>query len=139
MATEDIFDFKKLLTGKNWTKNEKNQKIMWSKIRELNVSSSEPDVINYKYRFDETYHRLIVRRAQNSRRPNKTIFNDEVTHAYSGPLPIPHNKIVDLNYLCNHNVIPRQYHTFFNSLLSGDVITSGSDELIKLIVPRIEC
>ncbi|CAH2092579.1 unnamed protein product [Euphydryas editha] len=35
VSIEDILDFKKLLAGKNWTKDERNLKVMWSRVREI--------------------------------------------------------------------------------------------------------
>lgn len=120
--TDDILDFKQLLIGKNWVKNDKNAKIMWSKIREVHVSSAEPNILYYKVNFDEPYQRLFVRRSLNRKRQERQ--NEDLSKAYTGPLPIPSAKLMDLKFICEHNVIPRQYHAFYNSLTSGDVVVT---------------
>ncbi|CAG9787820.1 unnamed protein product [Diatraea saccharalis] len=124
----DVLNFKRLLDGKNWTKNENNNKIYWSKIREVQVNPSEPEVLNYKINLEETsYTRMIVSRSQNRRRQNTNNMEIILEPAYAGPIPIPIQKYNDLKYLCENSIIPSQYHSYFYSLQPGDQDSSEED------------
>jgi len=62
-TTKDFYDFKVLLSGKNWNKNENKQKVYLSKMRDVKVNFDEPDIFYYKTDFDEPYNRIFISRS----------------------------------------------------------------------------
>lgn len=119
MANEDFYDFKKLLTNKNWTKNT-------DKIR---VQADVYDRIEYKYDLEENPKTIIVLRSgkRNAQRIDKEF---EISQAYDGPLRIPFDKYRDLNQMCASGVIPEKYKSFYENLLhtNSSVDSDHSDD-----------
>lgn len=53
MSVTNFYNYKLLLDGRNWAKNTKKQKVSWTKIKEVQVVSNEPYILNYRYNFEE--------------------------------------------------------------------------------------
>lgn len=118
MSFTDFYNYKVLLDGRNWAKNTKNQKISWTKIREVQVVSNEPYILNYRYSFEEdNVMNLLTKKGYSSRRKNHSLLDTEVLEqCYTDHLPITLAKFNDLLSLCQGRIIPQEYHTFYQQL-----------------------
>ncbi|CAG4936711.1 unnamed protein product [Colias eurytheme] len=126
MQTSEFIDFKKLLSGPNWVTNVKGDRVFWSQIRQLQVLPNETDRIYYKTDFcSHEYDSIILytHRQLNPRRRQRETVGDVLCKAYLNKFPVPKNKFQDLKYLCDHQIIPGKYHSFYQSLVPG-----GNDE-----------
>jgi hypothetical protein len=138
MDQPDFFDFKDFVERTNWTKNSDSEKIAWSKVKEVTVKATEPNVMLYKLNFlDEDYKRCImydISPIMPSTRKRKVIkpfdFCEPLKNAYNGKLPIKTAKYKDLISLCTANIIPSIYHQFFRSLEHLDYIQEDDDNFL---------
>lgn len=120
MNVTDFYNYKMLLDGRNWAKNIKKQKVSWNKIKEVQVVSNEPYILNYRYNFeDENVMSLITKKAYSSRRNNSLIDTELLEPCYSNNLPITLAKFNDLISLCQGRIIPQVYHSFYQQLSHG--------------------
>lgn len=128
MSVTDFYNFKALLIG-NWVKNSRNQKVSWNEIKEVEVKSNEPHILNYRYNFeDENNMSLITKKEYSSRRRNRSevdLFTLEQCHA--DHLPITVAKYNDLISLCQSRIIPQEYHTFYQKLTCSGTNAEQSD------------
>ncbi|CAH0691917.1 unnamed protein product [Spodoptera exigua] len=115
MKTSDIYDFKSLLANKNWSKNSENEKIQWTRLREVTVHALHYDRIEYKYNFEDEPKTIKILRSGN-RNTERLSREFEIKQAYDGDLPISRNKYKDLINLCQTNIIPEKYHNFYQKL-----------------------
>lgn len=115
MNGEEFYDIKSILCNKNWTKNSLNEKINWTKIREVKVNANQFDRIEYKYDLNENAKTIFVMRT-GTRNTQRASQDFELKKAYNGPIPITHDKYKDLNQLCQTGIIPERYHTFYKNL-----------------------
>ncbi|KAJ0169363.1 hypothetical protein K1T71_015247 [Dendrolimus kikuchii] len=115
MTTSDILDFKSLLSNKNWNKNTDNEKIQWTRLREVKVHAQHYDRIEYKYNFEDEPKTVIVLRSGN-RSTNRLSRDFQIKQAYNGDLLISRDKHKDLMNLCQNGIIPEKYHSFYENL-----------------------
>lgn len=114
MTSREFYNFKDLLTNRNWVKDERNEKVKWTQIREVRVVGKIFDRIEYKYDFDDEPKTLVVLR---STKRNTQRHNDfKISQAYESPVLIPIAKYKDLNDMCRSGVIPQKYHSFYTNL-----------------------
>ncbi|CAH0682478.1 unnamed protein product [Chilo suppressalis] len=132
MALTDIFNYRSLLNGKNWTKNDDGEKVVWSKIKEVHITKENYNVIKYKYDLNEEYDTMTT--LKKSRRGKKTIPDPEVQLANTTPLKVKYDKYKDLMSMCDSKIIPDEFHSFFRGLpyeqipLGNDNNTESTDE-----------
>jgi hypothetical protein len=115
VASTDILDFKSDTSQYTWVKNFNNERVKWNQVREVKIDPSNPYIINYKYDLNEAQSMSIdcCRRATTR---NRQTFNETLKNAYSNVLPITSAKYKDLNCLCEQNLIPPRYHSFYKNL-----------------------
>ncbi|CAG4972180.1 unnamed protein product [Parnassius apollo] len=105
----------------------KSKKINWSNIREVHADGSDPNKLFFKYDLSEfDYNILLIR--SNTRNSVQT----ELKPAYSEPIMVPAAKHKDLIDMCRSEVIPSEYHPYFNSLphhTNVDVSEESDDNL----------
>lgn len=121
MTLGDFYNFKDLLANKNWVKDVTNEKMKWTQIREVKVTSNIFDRIEFKYNFDEEPKTLVVLRS--TKRNTQRTDDFKISPAYDGPVLLPHGKYKDLNEMCKSGVIPNKYNRFYRDLphLSSNV------------------
>lgn len=134
MSLTEFYNFKVLLNARNWTKNSSQQKISWTKIKEIEVESQEPHVVKFKYSFEEVNSMsLITQRVTAARRRSSHVpsldLDPILTRLYSEPLPITLAKFNDLLSLCNGRVIPQEYHNVFINLPTNVNVTEDQSDL----------
>lgn len=113
MTSDDILNYSNLIsadTTKKWEKNSQNQKIKWRNIRVVCVEASHPNILLYKYDYDDEFQKLV----QPVTRRSAANFN--LKKCYSGPLSISKDKYKDLMKLCQTGIIPKSHHNFYNGL-----------------------
>ncbi|PZC86881.1 hypothetical protein B5X24_HaOG201740 [Helicoverpa armigera] len=123
MGQSDFYNIKDLIIGKNWTTDTQGSKIAWTKIVEVKVSNSNPNIVQFKYNYDDQYFDLNTESCINRSRRGKQnrSGNIEVTSlkpAYSEPIAVSKALLEDLHSLCRTEAIPAHYHSFYNSLRS---------------------
>lgn len=57
-----------------------------------------------------------------------------LTPAYKNPLPIDKNKHKDLMNLCQSEVIPKEYHLFYKTLISNDTTSNNGNSDVDCII-----
>ncbi|KAH9642227.1 hypothetical protein HF086_005557 [Spodoptera exigua] len=88
------FDFEKvlvtphgdsLLANKNWSKNSENEKIQWTRLREVTVHALHYDRIEYKYNFEDEPKtiKILISGNRNTERLSREF---EIKQAYDGDL-----------------------------------------------------
>lgn len=119
MDTKDFIDLTNLCNdiGTNYSINESGEKILMSDIVAINFKKEKPFILHYKTDFSQNDYKTINIRSYGKRNqcyPNK---NDIVLkNAYTYPPKISKTKKEDLISLCRSNLIPEQYHYFFEHL-----------------------
>lgn len=52
MSQSEFYDIKELIKNRNWSKDEQNQKVSWSKVMEVSeILHLRPQILQYKYDF----------------------------------------------------------------------------------------
>ncbi|KAL4718628.1 hypothetical protein ACJJTC_005182 [Scirpophaga incertulas] len=127
VTQSDVFDFKRLVNNKIWMKDITGKKITWNNIREICADGSDPNKLFFKYDLTQPdYYILVV--CGNTRNSVLT----ELQTAYSQPLMIPTAKYKDLIDMCRSEVIPTEYHSYFDSLphhINNDISEESNDDL----------
>ncbi|CAD0198036.1 unnamed protein product [Chrysodeixis includens] len=115
VSANDILDFKSHTNQYTWTKNLNNEKVKWNQIRVIKVDPSDPYVMHYKYDLNEAQSMSIDcrRRAYTRNRQNNV---EPLNSAYTNALPITTAKYKDLISLCEKNLIPSRYHSFYKNI-----------------------
>lgn len=118
MSQQNIWDLKHLLenTTLNWDKDSDNNKVQWSKIKIIETDPGQPNVLFYKYYFDEVAFHRINLLAKGRRIIESGVEGYHLKQLYLSAIPLKRKKYDHLLYLCNKLVIPQQYHDFFQNL-----------------------
>lgn len=115
MKHTDFFDYKQLLTGRNWAKNINGAIVKWNKIKEVRISSQDPFKIEYRYDLaDSNFMTIAITTNTRRRQRNRNVV--EISPAYPNHQSISKAKYDDLMDLCNSGIIPGTYHDFFRNL-----------------------
>ena len=114
----DILDFKTLQKDhfKNMDKNTKGQKVRWREIKQLQFRKETPNVLYYKYKFDEEFEEITCKVPTRGRK--RLVENVEVRSKYKERLHISEAKKADLLSLCGSNIIPPDCAQFYRCLPS---------------------
>lgn len=128
MALTDIFNYRPLLDGKNWTKNDDGEKVVWSKVKEVHITKNNYNVIKYKYELGAEYKTITT--LKKSRRGKKTTLESDVQPTNTSPIKVKNDKYKDLVSMCDSKIIPEEYHSFFRGLPYEHVPT-GNDNIAE--------
>jgi hypothetical protein len=117
VATSDIKDFKDLAdhTVANRSKAADGSTLQWTKVHVFEYRKSEPNRIYYKYEVNTEFKFIEIARP-NLRRKMRTIQGYALKNAYDSPICISKKKYDDLLSLCQRQIIPPRYHSFYGSL-----------------------
>ena len=114
---DQIYDFNDLMLKLNWektisTKKSKKQvPIGISKVKQILFSKERPNQMDYKVDFDEQYETLIMRKGKE----HVNLKKYSLVKAYDDIQWIPAAKKKDLLTLCKSNIIPSNYHAYYDS------------------------
>lgn len=128
MDTKDFFDLSTLCNelGPNFNVNEQGEKFLMGDIVEVNVKKEKPFIVHYKTDFSQPDYKTIDIRSYSKR--NKT-YPEKSTiimkQAYTEPPKISIAKKQDLLSLCHSNLIPDQYHEFYDKLSTENKESTG--------------
>ncbi|XP_053599759.1 uncharacterized protein LOC128669186 [Plodia interpunctella] len=111
ISQNDVFDFKSLVNDKVWLKDIRGMKINWSNIREVHADGSDSNKLFFKYDQTQPEFNILVIGGN-----TRNSVQSELKHAYSEPIKISAFKYKDLMDMCRLEVIPKEYHPYFNSL-----------------------
>ncbi|KAJ8966939.1 hypothetical protein NQ314_003216 [Rhamnusium bicolor] len=133
ISQENIFDLKKLQqdTTLNWDKDDENEKVSWLKIKIIESNSSFPNILLFKYEYDNNQlYRKINLLQKGRKKMVANIENINLTLLYSQKIPLTKKKYEHLQFLCNKLVIASQYHEFFERLpyIENNVTDRETDE-----------
>lgn len=85
----------------------------------INFKKSHPFIMYYKTNFSQKEYKTIDIRSHGKRNQSYPEKNDIILKcAYNSPPKLSSAKKEDLLSLCHSNLIPEQYHSFFESLLT---------------------
>ncbi|XP_077976142.1 uncharacterized protein LOC144432013 [Styela clava] len=139
MSHSDILDFKfgeKLTMFQDVYKSNlkvNGSKIKWSKIMQAKFSGEKPDKFFFKYLYAEEEYQEVsfIKKVRLSRRISGTLDMlprmNEMRRSYKKKPGITMEKYGALMKLCKKNLIPPQYHTFYESLTIQNDETDESD------------
>ena len=112
MGESDFKDFKKTSESlKNFKIGSVGETINWLEINEFHVDEAMEFQVKYKYWHDEASHNELDV-LYKSRSP-KPVLNSEVISEHR---LISKSKYTDLMDMVSHDLIPRQYHAFYQNL-----------------------
>lgn len=130
LCQEDIFDMKDLTnkTSINWTKNEKNENVLWNKIKIVEFKPEFPNIVFYRYTLENVEEEKICILKKGRKVWSYNLEDINLKKLFDGPIPLTKKKFEHLQYLCDKNVILTQYHSFFRNLKYTDKKVSSDSE-----------
>ena len=100
----------------NMTLFDSGEKIYWTEVREVTVTSNDPVAILINTRFGCNPNRIDLFRNNRTRRSAENQSSD-IELLFNLPKPgVSKDKKNDLLYLCTTKQIPSAYHKYFDSL-----------------------
>ena len=81
----------------------------------MRYEKENPDVLLFKYDYEENFRKLIVKQQTRGRR-SSFMASHSVPRLHQEPPAISKEKYNDVEFLCNSNAIPQSYHSFFKNL-----------------------
>ncbi|KAK6192616.1 hypothetical protein SNE40_004059 [Patella caerulea] len=116
LSTKDILDFKLLskVVMRNRSRDSVGNPVQWMKLKWMRYSKETPDVIQFKYDYDDAFSHPRVTQATRGR--PQVPWSNEIDSVYQEPPALSKAKYDDLQYLCNSLAIPPAYHPFYQSL-----------------------
>ncbi|KAL4089797.1 hypothetical protein QTP88_024761 [Uroleucon formosanum] len=129
MDRKDFFDLSTLCNelGTNFNVNEQKEKCLMGDIVELNVKNEKPCIVHYKTNFSQPDYKTIDIRSYSKRNkcyPEKSTII--MKQAYTKPPKISNAKKQALLSLCHSNLIPEQYHDFYDKLSTENKVPDQS-------------
>lgn len=117
----DIIDTKELAARliSNKTMAQDGKKVQWLKVKCLRYEKTNPGVIKFRYGYDGEYSILdMTKKTRRKKDPGAPGTSGEVIvpKAYTSILPITQSKKNDLINLCRTDIIPVEFHSWFQSL-----------------------
>ena len=86
------------------------KKLKLAEVKAIRVEKSEPDCVFVKHSYSDEYQ--MVRIAQKKQR---AVSNKPLIPCYNRRILLAENKKKDLLYLCQKNLIPRGYQSYFTN------------------------
>lgn len=128
MDTKDFFNLSTLCNelGTNFNVNEQGENFLMGDIVEVNVKKEKPFIVHYKTDFSQPDYKTIDLRSYSKRNksyPEKSTII--MKQAYTEPPKISIAKKQDLLSLCHSNLIPEQYHEFYDKLTTENKESTG--------------
>lgn len=117
-----IYDFKQLSLNLNWNKviikkgRKSSEAIGVSKWKQVMVVSGSENQLKYKKAYEDNYETLITRIDKN----HVNVKKYTLKKAYTAVQGIKKAKIKDLQTLCKKNIIPAQFHVYYNLFNEND-------------------
>lgn len=123
----DMLDLKHLSKCliKNRLKDENGNTVKWLEIKCLRYEKANPDIIKFRYNYNDPYILLNVRG-----RGRKHSVN-EIKRAYHQLLPISKQKKEDLMKLCKKEIIPEELHAWYASLPSANIPDTTNEPAVE--------
>lgn len=117
----DIIDTKELAATliTNKTMAQDGKKVQWLKIKCLRYEKTNPGIIKFRYGYDGEYSVLdTTKKTRSKKGPADPGTSGEMIlpKAYTSILPITQSKKKDLINLCRTDIIPVEFHSWFQSL-----------------------
>jgi hypothetical protein len=127
LSTKDFFDYKALgrSTLKNRSRDIMGNTVQWLKIKWLSYQKKTPNIIRFKYNYDEDFCEICVNKGVRGRPSNVPV---PLESLFSAPPAISRAKYEDLMFLCNSLAIPQFYHDFYRGLTSDPDVRDALPE-----------
>jgi hypothetical protein len=124
MSPSDFFDFRDLSEKiSNFEYADRNERVMWSLIRLLKLSSETPNAFSFKYNYggQTKFVDLFSKTSRRTKLCSMTIDPKSYTlkQLRNDLIPISSDKYNDLVSLCINDIIPRAHHVFYALLPHG--------------------
>lgn len=102
----------KITKGKN-----AGEKLKWANMMQMEFRKDEPGVISFKYKYsDAEFQSVKIEGSRASTRNSSNEFPIELPKLYEKEPGISEDKRKDLVKLCEKNLIPPRFHSFYKSL-----------------------
>ena len=121
MSPDSFLDFKTLADefATNWKINHQDEIVTWINIRVFQVQKAAKKIVFYKTTYDGDFKAIDLLRVRTRRaRPARDINISDInlSPVSDKEIPLAKAKYDDLVWLCQKNVVPHQYHQFFENL-----------------------
>jgi len=119
---DHFIDIEPLLKLQNWTLDENGSKVAWKNAKEVFVDPEKPNKLFFKTAYEDPYS--VVNVAARRRGRPVSLPTYEPCRAYSEPIPLKGKKPEHIQTMIDKNIIPREHHGFYESILAiGKPIT----------------
>ena len=91
----------------------------WNELKHIKVEKAKPYVLSFKTEYDGPWQAINL--LQTGRKRVSSIEVDTLQApkvAYKKTFPVPAEKYDDLQWMCQHKLIPNRYHQFYNAIES---------------------
>lgn len=125
MSYDQFKDWKaygKMQGWNNFKTNTAGEKVKWLQIRKMRYEKKSIGIIKYKYTLNEEYKEIAICGTRKSKRKTSLEVDHDVPCCYMEPLRISKAKKDDLLSLCKSNIIRREFHSFYEDLLTDNDI-----------------
>lgn len=131
MEQRNFYNFRTIMEKFSWELNCSAEKVFYNQIRLLKILKDSPEIIRYKYEFEEDFKNInLLQKKGRKKPPSEALLLLIPEHLYSSQIPIPDLKFKDLKTMCEKKLIPEMYHDFYMNLkqASSNNIDYSSDE-----------
>lgn len=113
----DLKDFAKDVFYSNIV-DSNNEKVQWLKIKRLKYERGNPNTVSFSYNYDSPYIKIKTKKKPQG--SPKKVYKEE--------LLISTDKKKDLLDLCKTGNIPKEYHSYYESLRSSEIKVDKTNE-----------
>ena len=126
MVPGSFSDFKCLTKSfRNFSINTRGEKVNWLKICRLKFTKSQLHTVLYAYSYSGDYMQLDLLQKHRGMKPDIKVIK---LAALPSSSRITRSKYNDLMSLCQHSLIPEQYHSFYRNLIYDATIADADDD-----------
>lgn len=90
-------------------------KVYWSEIVDFMFTKEFPDLMLFKYKYDEDFRKAVFCSNRRPLREREQIFRKSQMKKYLAPCGISSQKKADLLKLCSKGLIPNRFHQFYQN------------------------
>lgn len=91
-------------------------KVFWSEIVEVKFEKANPEIIFFKYSYDEDFRKAVFSAPRRELRKKEMASRKAAMAKYHKPPGVSSQKKENLQRLCSKGLIPQRHHSFFNCL-----------------------
>lgn len=114
--TDDQKEKQKALNESLGLVKRKVSKVYWSEIVDFMFVKEEPEMMLFKYKYDEDFRKAKFSTNRRPLREKEQLVRKSEMKRYLKPCGVSSQKKSDLLKLCSKNLIPSQHHQFYEDM-----------------------